>query len=53
MLKLEYLLEEAKELELPQTKKRAILREYLQTITLNGIYKAILHGQCSLLETLH
>ncbi len=40
MLKMEYLLEEAKELGLPQTKKRAILREYLQTIILDGIYKS-------------
>ena len=39
MLKMEYLLEEAKELNLPLTKKRAILREYLQTIILNSIYK--------------
>ncbi len=40
MLKMEYLLEEAKELGLPLTKKRAILREYLQTIILNSIYKS-------------
>ena len=40
MLKMEYLLEEAKELGLPQTKKRAILREYLQTIILDSIYKS-------------
>ena len=40
MLKMEYLLEEAKELGLPMTKKRAILREYLQTIILNSIYKS-------------
>jgi len=40
MLKMEYLLEEVKELGLPQTKKRAILREYLQTIILDGIYKS-------------
>ncbi|MCK4475348.1 MAG: nucleotidyl transferase AbiEii/AbiGii toxin family protein [Methanophagales archaeon] len=40
MLKMEYLLEEAKELGLPQTKKRAILRQYLQTIILNSIYKS-------------
>jgi len=39
MLKMEYLLEEAKELGLPLTKKRAVLREYLQTIILNSIYK--------------
>ena len=40
MLKLEYLLEEAQELGLPVSKKRAILREYLQTIILNSIYKS-------------
>ncbi len=40
MLKLEYLLEEARELGLPLAKKRAILREYLQTIILNSIYKS-------------
>jgi len=40
MLRMEYLLEEAKELGLPLTKKRAILREYLQTIILNSIYKS-------------
>jgi predicted nucleotidyltransferase component of viral defense system len=40
MLRLEYLLEEAKELGLPASKKRAILREYLQTIILNSIYKS-------------
>jgi len=40
MLKMEYLLEEAKELGLPLTKKRAVLREYLQTIILNSIYKS-------------
>lgn len=39
MLKLEYLMEEAKECGLPLSKKRAILREYLQTIILNSIYK--------------
>lgn len=40
MLNMEYLMEEAKELGLPQTKKRAILREYLQTIILNSIYRS-------------
>ena len=40
MLRLEYLLEEAQELGLPVSKKRAILREYLQTIILNSIYKS-------------
>jgi len=40
MLKMEYLLEEAKELGLPVSKKRDILREYLQTIILNSIYKS-------------
>jgi len=40
MLNLAYLMEEAKELGLPQPKKRAILREYLQTIILNSIYKS-------------
>ena len=40
MLRMEYLLEEAKELGLPLTKKRAILMEYLQTIILNSIYKS-------------
>ncbi|OYT42169.1 MAG: hypothetical protein B6U86_00880 [Candidatus Altiarchaeales archaeon ex4484_43] len=39
MLKMEYLLEEARGLGLPLTKKRAILREYLQTIILNSIYR--------------
>jgi len=39
MLRMEYLLEGAKELGLPLTKKRAILREYLQVIILNSIYK--------------
>jgi len=38
MLNLEYLLEEAKANGLP-LKKRAVIREYLQTIILNGIYK--------------
>jgi len=52
MLKMEYLLEEAKELGLPQTKKRAILREYLQTIILDGIYNfsAILMSKGALLS---
>lgn len=39
MLNLEYLIEEAKHNGLPATKKRAILREYLQAIILNSIYK--------------
>lgn len=39
MLKLEYLLEEAKDNGLPILKRRAIVREYLQAIILNGIYK--------------
>ena len=39
MLSMRYLLEEAKNLDLPILKKRAILREYLQTIILNSIYK--------------
>lgn len=39
MLNLEYLLEEAKSNGLPVLKKRGILREYLQVITLNSIYK--------------
>ncbi len=40
MLRMAYLLEEAKELGLPAAKSRAILREYLQTIILNSIYKS-------------
>lgn len=39
MLSMEYLLEEARSLNLPILKKRAILGEYLQTIILNSIYK--------------
>lgn len=39
MLNLEYLLEEAKTNGLPLLKRRAILREYLQVIILNSIYK--------------
>lgn len=39
MLSLEYLLEEAKNNGLPLLKRRAILREYLQVIILNSIYK--------------
>ena len=35
MLRMEYLLEEARGLGLPLTEKRAILRGYLQTIILN------------------
>lgn len=40
MLSWEYLIEEAKELGLPTSKQRAILREYLQTILLDSIYKS-------------
>ncbi len=36
---MEYLLEEAKNNNLPVLKKRAIIREYLQIIILNSIYK--------------
>ena len=39
MLSLEYLLEEAKSNRMPILKKRGILREYLQVIVLNSIYK--------------
>ncbi len=39
MLSLEYLLEEAKSNGLPLLKKRGILREYLQVIILNSLYK--------------
>ena len=39
MLSLEYLLEEAKSNGLPIIKKRGVLREYLQVIILNSIYK--------------
>jgi len=39
MLKMEYLLEEAKSNALPIVKERGILREYLQIIVLNSIYK--------------
>lgn len=39
MLSFEYLLEEAKNNGLPTLKRRAILREYLQVIILNSIYK--------------
>ncbi|MBA7579414.1 hypothetical protein ES708_21285 [subsurface metagenome] len=39
MLNMEYLLEEAKNNNLPILKKRAIVREYLQIIILNSIYK--------------
>lgn len=45
MLSLEYLLEEAKASGLPILKKRAIIREYLQTIILNGIYNHKLSKQ--------
>lgn len=39
MLSLEYLLEEAEANALPVAKKRAIIREYLQTIILSNIYR--------------
>lgn len=39
MLSLEYLLDEAKSNGLPILKRRAVLREYLQIIILNSIYK--------------
>ncbi|MBL7196656.1 MAG: nucleotidyl transferase AbiEii/AbiGii toxin family protein [Candidatus Omnitrophica bacterium] len=39
MLSLEYLLEEAENNGLPLLKRRGILREYLQVIILNSIYK--------------
>ncbi len=39
MLTLEYLLEEAKNNGLPVQKRRGVLREYLQVIILNSIYK--------------
>lgn len=39
MLNLEYLLEEARNNNLPILKRRAIVREYLQTIILSGIYR--------------
>ena len=39
MLNLEYLLEEAKSNGLPLLKKGAVLREYLQVIILNSIYR--------------
>ncbi|MCX5667047.1 MAG: nucleotidyl transferase AbiEii/AbiGii toxin family protein [Candidatus Omnitrophica bacterium] len=39
MLNLEYLLEEAKNNGMPIVKKRAIIREYVQLIALNSIYK--------------
>ena len=39
MLNLEYLMDEAKANGMPLTKKRGILREYLQVIILSGIYK--------------
>lgn len=39
MLSLEYLLEEAKSNGLPILKKRGVLREYLQVIILNSIFK--------------
>lgn len=39
MLSMEYLLEEAKTNGLPIVKQRAIVREYLQAIILNSVYK--------------
>lgn len=39
MLTLEYLLEEAKSNGMPLIKKRGILREYLQIVILNSVYK--------------
>lgn len=39
MLNLEHLLEEAENSRLPIQKKRGVLREYLQVIALNSIYK--------------
>lgn len=39
MITLESLIEEARRLDLPLHKKRAILREYLQALMLNAIYK--------------
>ncbi len=39
MLSLEYLLEEAKNNGLPAIKRRAVLREYIQVVILNSIYK--------------
>ncbi len=39
MLKLEYLLEEAKNNGLPLIKKRGVLREYIQVIILNSLFK--------------
>jgi len=37
---MEYLLEEAKDLGLPENKKRAIVREYLQNMMLGSIYRS-------------
>lgn len=39
MLSLKYLLEEAKVSDLPIQKPRAIIREYLQVVILNALYK--------------
>lgn len=39
MLSLDHLLEEAKQNGLPQLKRRGIVREYLQVMILNGLYK--------------
>ncbi len=44
MLSLRYLLEEAKDLGIPTTKRRAILREYIQTIILHSIYASQRNG---------
>ncbi len=40
MMSMEYLLEEAKDLGLPVNKKRAIVREYVQSIFLAAIYRS-------------
>ncbi|MFH1054873.1 MAG: nucleotidyl transferase AbiEii/AbiGii toxin family protein [Candidatus Altiarchaeota archaeon] len=40
MLNMEYLMEEAKIIGLPPGKKRAIIREYLQTVILDTIYRS-------------
>lgn len=45
MLNMEYLLEEAKNNALPIIKKRAIVREYLQILILNSIYRHRLGGR--------
>jgi len=40
MLSNDYLMEEAEDSGLPTTKRRAILREYVQNIILNNVYKS-------------